>query len=242
MDQAALTRRIAENLAGVQARIDDAAQGREVTLCCVTKYAQTPWVEALLEAGASHLAENLLPNACERFTALRDGGYSFTRHLIGAQQSRKLKLVPGQFDVFQAVDRLKTAELLQQELVAQGAGLDVLIEVNIAREAQKHGVLESELPELLEMIETRGQAMRLRGLMAVPPWPQAYPSAAEYEQGTRRCFQELKRLFDTIGGKLRSAALWDSLSMGMSQDFTWAIAEGATIVRVGSALFEGLEG
>jgi len=237
-----LRRLIARNLSSVNERILQASGGKLIPLCCVTKYARDEWVPFLLEAGASHLAENLLPTGAERFEALWEQGYRFTRHLIGAQQSRKLKLVPGRFDMYQAVDREKTAELLNADLLAQGLKLDVLVQVNIGQEEQKHGVAPEEAVDFCGVFRGRWPALRLRGLMAVPPWPQAYPSDDEFERGSRDCFRQMRRLFDTIRASHPGSPEIDTLSLGMSLDFVWAIEEGATMVRVGSALFVGLEG
>ncbi len=78
--------------------------------------------------------------------------------------------------------------------------------------------------------------------MAIPPWPDAYSGQAEFESGTRGYFRQMKGLFDRISSQYKHRATVDTLSLGMSQDYVWAIEEGATMVRVGSALFEGLEG
>lgn len=242
MDRDELRRLIARNLGSVNKRILRASGGKPIPLCCVTKYARAEWLPSLLEAGATDLAENLLPAAVERFEALWAQGYRFTRHLIGAQQSRKLRQIPGRFDMYQAVDREKTAELLNAELLAQGLALDVLVQVNIGREEQKHGVEPEEAVEFCRMLRGRWPALRLRGLMAVPPWPQAYASDDEFERGSRDCFRQMRRLFDTIRASLPGSPEIDTLSLGMSLDYVWAIEEGATMVRVGSALFSGLEG
>lgn len=240
MEPEALKRRIAENLAGVQARVAQAAAGRSVTLICVTKYAQDDWVAALLQAGATDLAENLLPRGAERFTELRTRGACFTRHLIGAQQSRKIKLIPGNFDWLQALDRMDSAPELEQLLLEKELSLNVLVQINIGREAAKHGFMPEEAEDVCGRILERFTALRLRGLMAIPPWPSAYPSPAAFERETRLHFRQMAELFDTIRRNHPSAPLLDTLSLGMSQDFVWAIEEGATMVRVGSALFEGL--
>ncbi len=147
MHSTGASQRIAENLVRVRACIADAAQGREITLVCVTKYASDAYVRALLEAGATDLGENLLPHSAERFSMLQAEGYRFTRHLIGAQQSRKIKVIPGSFDLFQAVDRAKTLQQLNEEQSARypGRRLDILLQVNIGFEPQKHGFEPHEI-------------------------------------------------------------------------------------------------
>lgn len=242
MEPAALKRRVADNLARVRQSIADAAHGRSITLVCVTKYAQDAWVVALLDAGATDLAENLLPRASERFADLFAQGYRFTRHLIGAQQSRKLKYIPGNFDWLQALDRVDSAQTLERELEQTDCTLDVLIQVNVASEEQKHGVLLEETETACAYVVENCRRLRLRGLMAIPPWPDAYGSTGEFERGTRLYFRQMYELFARIRNNYPGVPLLDTLSLGMSQDYSWAIAEGATMVRVGSALFEGLEG
>ena len=231
--------RVMEMIAAAELRGGGAPAGTE--LICVTKYAQMEWIEALLEAGAANLAENLLPQAADRFDELRGTYHSFRRHLIGPPQSRKIKLIPGHFEMVQAVDRLKVADILNEECTNAGQELDVLLQVNIAGEEQKHGVAPEEAPEAFGFIAENCPALHLRGLMAVPPWPNAYDSEQEFERETRKYFTLMKELFDRIAGSYPAVPDVDTLSLGMSQDFTWAIEEGATMVRVGSLLFEGLQ-
>jgi pyridoxal phosphate enzyme (YggS family) len=240
MDPQSLQRQIAANRQRVLDHIARAADGREVILVCVTKYAEDDWVRALLAAGATQLAENLLPRAAERFQQFFAEGQRFTRHLIGPPQSRKVKLIPGNFDLVQAVDRLKIAEMLNERLGESGETLDVLLEVNIALEEQKHGIRPEEISAAVGFVLAECPALKLRGLMAVPPWPDAYDSAQEFERETRRYFRQMYSLFDKMCVENPSVPGLDVLSLGMSQDYVWAVEEGATMVRVGSALFEGL--
>ncbi|MBN2083210.1 YggS family pyridoxal phosphate-dependent enzyme [bacterium] len=240
MDTTSWQGQIKANLDRVRENIAAAAAGREVALICVTKYAQDAWVEALLDAGAEQLAENLLPRGAERFARLFESGYRFTRHLIGAQQSKKLKLIPGQFDLFQAVDREKVATLLNEHLQAAGAELDVLLEINIAGEEQKHGFGADGAVETAARLAAECPALSIRGLMAVPPWPDAYADDAEFERETRTYFRQMRSLFDRMSADCPALTGLDTLSLGMSQDYVWAVEEGATMVRVGSALFAGI--
>jgi pyridoxal phosphate enzyme (YggS family) len=239
VEQHQLRSRIADNFGRIRAQIDNASQGRQVTLVCVTKYAELPSVEALLEAGATALGENRLPAGGERFEALRAAGYHFDRHLLGPPQSRKLKLVPGSFDMLQALDGMDSAEQLSALCVAAVETLDVLLQVNIGAEPQKHGLTPAELDAASETVASRCPGLSLRGLMAIPPGPAFYGSAIEFERGTRECFRQMRGLFDRISAQ-RHSPQWDTLSLGMSHDYSWAIAEGATMVRIGSALFEGV--
>lgn len=242
MDDATQRRRVADNFARVQAHIAGAANGRSVTLVCVTKYAQDTWIEALLDAGATELAENRLPDGAERFDRLYQAGRRFTRHLIGAQQSRKLKMIPGRFDWLQALDRMDSALALDGHLAESSSSLQVLLQVNIAREEAKHGFLLEEAEDACASALARCPRLSLRGLMAIPPWPRAYHSHDAFVRGTRMYFRQMYELFAKIRSNHPSAPQLDTLSLGMSHDFVLAIEEGATMVRVGSALFEGLEG
>jgi len=246
MDSSAIRSTVAANLDRVMEMIAGAAgrrgiEAETIKLICVTKYAEDEWVEALLASGATDLGENLLPKGADRFDRLRAGGAVFNRHLIGAPQSRKVKLIPGHFDLVQAVDRLKIAEMLNGCCKVAGLSQEILLQVNIAGEEQKHGVDPADAPEAAAWIVENCPQLALRGLMAVPPWPNAYGSAGEYERETRKYFTLMKELFDKISGSIPSAKGMDTLSLGMSQDFAWAIEEGATMVRVGSLLYEGLQ-
>ena len=233
---------VARNLAQVQENIAQAAASRSVHLVCVTKYAQDAWIQALLDCGATDLAENLLPRAAERFDELQAAGRRFTRHLIGAPQSRKVKLIAAHFDWLQALERFSVAQELNAQLGIIGQTMDVLLQVNISGEPQKHGVLPEQTLELAAQVHAECPALRLRGLMAVPPWPDAYASMAEFEHETRGYFGQMRQLFDKMRAALPSHEGADVLSLGMSLDYVWAVEEGASMVRVGGALFEGLEG
>lgn len=234
---------IRENLQRTQDAIARAAQGRSVRLVCVTKYAREEWLEPLLLAGATDLGENLLPAGAQRFERLRAAGHSFSAHVLGAQQSRKLKSVASDFDWYQALDSREAAQALNR--FSSERQLNVLLQVNIGAEAQKHGVPAQQCSEFCAWLLQECPRLRLRGLMAIPPGPQAYADPGSFEKGSRSCFAALKQMFDKIESAVGPASgvmAWDTLSMGMSQDYVWAIEEGATMVRVGTALFEGLEG
>ena len=234
--------RIADNLQRIREEIQGLGTGEGVRLVCVTKYASVAHVRMLLDAGAEELGENLLPDSADRFTALRADGYEFTRHLIGAQQSRKLKQIPGNFDMFQAVDRIKTARMLNQALAESDQSLDVLLQVNISREQQKSGFIPEEVDIAVADIRENCQQLCLRGLMAIPAGPDAYSNAAQFKRETASAFGQMRDMFDRISASFPAATPFDVLSQGMSQDYRLALAEGSNMIRIGSALFEGLEG
>jgi len=239
---AAAASRVRGNFERIQAQVSSLSGGRPVRIVCVTKYAPLAWIEALLQAGATELGENLLPQAVERFEALRSAGFMFERHLIGAQQSRKLKLIPGHFELFQALDRRESMHALQRHSATAGVLQNVLLQVNIGEEPQKHGFAPSEAAAAAREINSECPNLALRGLMAIPPGPYAYTSDSEFERGSRGHFDRMSSLFAKIGSVESRSAGWDTLSMGMSQDYLWAVEAGATMVRIGSALFEGMEG
>jgi hypothetical protein len=237
-----LRQTIAQNYERVRESIASAADGREIRLVAITKYARPEWVPPLIEAGATELGENLLPQAAERFADFEAAGLRFTRHLVGPPQGRKVKLIPGNFDMVQAVERMKTAQRLEAALAQDGSGpMDILLQVNIGGEDQKSGLSPAETPERAAEIAAEYPHLRLRGLMAIPPAPDAYTSEQEFERGTRSCFRQMREIFDRIAASQRSTGTVDILSLGMSADYVWAIEEGATMVRVGSALFADLE-
>ncbi|MEZ5338868.1 MAG: YggS family pyridoxal phosphate-dependent enzyme [bacterium] len=238
-DAAAL---ICGNLLRVREEIQTLAADREVRLVCVTKYAALEHVRLLLQAGARELGENLLPDSRERFAQLVGEGFRFVRHLIGPQQSRKLAQIPGSFDCFQALDRLKVAKLLSEELRLHQSELDVLLQVNIAAEEQKSGFTPGEIESVVLQLREECPELRIRGLMAIPAGPQAFVTEAEFDRETRRSFGQMRVLFDRISASHPAAVPFDVLSQGMSQDYRLALAEGSNMIRIGSALFRGLEG
>jgi PLP dependent protein len=154
------------------------------------------------------------------------GGLGIEWHLIGHLQSNKARDAAAAFDWVQTVDRPKLVEALAKHRAPGQPPLNVLIQVNIDDEAGKHGCRPEEIDVLAAAIVAR-PALRLRGLMAIP--------APDPDMDRRRtAFQRMRGLFEALGA--RHAGI-DTLSMGMSEDYALAIAEGATMVRVGSALF-----
>lgn len=230
--------RIAENLAAVQASIADAADGRDVTLICVTKYALLEHAAALIEAGAQHIGENQFPQAAERFTELRGRSLSFAGHMLGPLQSRKVKLCAESCDWYQALERAEIAQKLNAGLTELGHTMDVLIQIHVGDEETKHGIAEEDLAPFIRQVAEQPR-LRIRGLMCIPPGPSCFLSPKVYEAQTRRNFRQMAGLFARMQAGYPELPI-DTLSMGMSGDYRWAIEEGATMVRIGRALFEGL--
>ncbi len=213
---------IRDNAAAVRARIAAACvrAGRdpaEVTLVAVTKVFPADYVEHAIAAGIADIGENRVQEAREKKPLVRGGA---RWHLIGHLQSNKAKDAVRLFDVIQTVDSLDLAQKIARAAEAAGKRQEVLLQVNIGNEEQKSGAERADVPALVEAL--RGiDALDLRGLMAIPP-----VGAAD---DARRYFRELRALRDRVGV--------EQLSMGMSEDFEVAIEEGATIVRVGRAIF-----
>jgi PLP dependent protein len=175
-------------------------------------------------AGPVAFGENYVQEALNKQPEL--GGLGIEWHLIGHLQSNKAKDAAAAFDWVQTVDRPKLVEALAQHRAPGQPPLNVLIQVNIDDEASKHGCRPEEIDALADAIAAR-PALRLRGLMAIPaPDPDM--------ERRRNAFRRMRILFDALAA--RHAGV-DTLSMGMSEDYALAIAEGATMVRVGSALF-----
>ncbi|ELA00897.1 hypothetical protein D769_02945 [Cupriavidus sp. HMR-1] len=222
---------IAANLQAVKNDIAAAAQQADrdpsgVTLLAVSKTVSPDRVREAFEAGQPAFGENYVQEGLDKIAALGDLRSRIAWHFIGPLQSNKTRLVAEQFDWVHAIDRLKIAERLSAQRPADLAPLQVCIQVNISNEDTKSGVLPEEVLALARAVAALPN-LRLRGLMAIPA-----PAADLAAQ--RVPFAALRRLLE----ELRQSGLdVDTLSMGMSADMPAAIAEGATMVRIGTAVF-----
>src|SRR5690606_22745351 len=217
---------IANNIAKVAARIREAAQaaGRDPDTVGLLAVSKTQPAEAIREAngaGLSDFGENYLQEALEKQASLAD--LALTWHFIGPIQSNKTKAIAAHFDWIHSVDRLKLAQRLSEQRPAQLPPLNVCLQVNVSGEASKSGCAPDEVEALANAVAAL-PGLRLRGLMAIPE-----PSNDPAEQ--HAAFARLSLLQQQLDLEL------DTLSMGMSQDLEAAIAEGATWVRIGTALF-----
>lgn len=221
------------NLDSVKEDIEIAARGREITLVCVTKYVNAEIASALVDVGAENLGENRIVEGAEKFDSLRHLNRKFTAHNIGSVQSNKANKIPGAFDWCQSLCSEKVAGILDRTCSSLNQNLNVTIEVNIGSEIQKDGVLASDVSKLVAFVVNNCPNLNLRGLMCIQP------IANEIE--TRRYFSKMRVLFEQLKTQsIDSLNNWNTLSMGMSTDFVWAIEEGATMVRVGSRLYDGV--
>lgn len=215
----------------VHQRIAAAAQqaGRQpadIALLAVSKTVPPDRIRAAYAAGQVAFGENYVQEGVDKIAALADLRHRLQWHFIGPLQSNKTRLVAEHFDWVHAVDRLRIAERLSAQRPAGMAALQVCIQVNISGEASKSGVAPAEVPGLAHAVAAL-PGLRLRGLMAIPE-PEHDPAAQ------RRPFAAMRAMLQA----LRTDGLdLDTLSMGMSGDMEAAIAEGATLVRIGTAIF-----
>lgn len=222
---------IATNYRLIRARVDEAARraGRDpasVRLVAVTKTKPAWMVEAAAAAGATVFGENYVQEALAKIEAVRAPGIEW--HLIGALQTNKAKFVVGKFSLVHAVDSEKLArELDRRAESAKVERVDVLLEVNLGGEETKAGVEPEAVEALLTTL--RGfSRVRVRGLMSMPPLGEG--------EANRPHFVRLRRLAQVLAGKSLLEKEFE-LSMGTTSDFEAAVEEGATLVRVGTAIF-----
>lgn len=218
-----VTATLAERLEAVQQRIRQAAEraGRspqEVVVVAVSKGFPVEVIRQALAAGLAHIGENRVQEAEPKIATLRQEGYHPTWHMVGHVQTNKVKTVLKLFDIIHSVDSWRLAEAVNRYATRP---VPILLEVNVAGEASKFGFTPAET---LKAAETVGRLPRieLRGLMTVAP-------LVSDPEEVRPVFRRLRELRDALG--LRD------LSMGMTDDFEVAVEEGATMVRIGRAIF-----
>jgi pyridoxal phosphate enzyme (YggS family) len=226
-------RAIQERLAAVGDRLRAAAVrvGRDpagVALVAVSKHHPAAAVRAAYDAGQRRFGENYGQELRDKAAALT-GLPGLTWHFIGPLQRNKVKYVVGTAALVQSVDSLELLDELEHRAAARGIDVDCLVEVNIAGEATKSGVDLEEVAELLDGFAPRPH-LRCRGLMTMPPFVDDPEEARPY-------FRALRELRDRLAATPRRGVELAELSMGMTQDFEVAVEEGATIVRVGTAIF-----
>jgi pyridoxal phosphate enzyme (YggS family) len=233
METTALRAMIAANLARARQTIADTAAGcgrraDEVRLIAVSKTHSAEAIAAAMAAGQRVFGENTAQEALPKIARFPDQGLEW--HFIGHLQSNKAKFIPGNFSWLHSLDSLKLAERLARFARDRQTTLNLLIEVNITRDPARHGVAPEAVARLLDdLLRADLAGLRLRGLMAIGPYP-----ASPAEQ--HAAFAAVRDLRDACRGRF---ALPDftELSMGMSGDYRAAIAEGATLIRIGSAIF-----
>jgi pyridoxal phosphate enzyme (YggS family) len=222
---------IAENIQQVHRRITRAcalAQRpvQSVTLLTVSKTYSADAVREAVAAGEHRFGENYVQEGLDKIDALIELREQLEWHLIGPLQSNKTRLVASQFDWVHTVDRLKIAQRLSEQRPAELPPLQVCLQVNTSGEAAKHGLTPDELPAVAHAVAALPR-LRLRGLMAIP-------EPTDDVAAQRRAH---RHLHDLMAALVADGLPLDTLSMGMTADLESAILEGATIVRVGTAIF-----
>ena len=222
---------IADNLQQVHRRLAQACEGaarpvQSVTLLAVSKTFPASVVREAHAAGERRFGENYVQEGVDKIAALADLRAQLEWHLIGPLQSNKTRIVAEQFDWVHSVDRLKLAQRLSEQRPAQLPPLQVCLQVNISGEASKSGLAPDEVAEVARQVATL-PGVRLRGLMAIP-------EPAGDLDAQRAPHRALRLLLEQLNA---GGLALDTLSMGMSADLDAAVAEGATMVRVGSAIF-----
>ena len=223
---------IAQNIRDVRRRIDAAAQrsGRDassITVIAVSKTFTADDVRAAAASGQTHFGENRVQEGLDKIEALKDLG--LTWHLIGHLQSNKAKKAASAFAWIQSIDSIDLLRKIDAAAIEHGTQPRILVQADLANEATKFGADASALTDIVKAA-LDARAVRLCGLMIVPPIPDT-PDAS------RPWFTRLRDLRDSIVAAGTPADRLAELSMGMSDDFEAAVEEGATIVRVGSAIF-----
>ena len=221
---------ITQNLKQTQNNIAEAAKksGRtsdDILLVAVSKTKPLSALQEAYNAGIRDFGENKVQELCDKYDQLPK---DIRWHMIGHLQTNKVKYVIGNASLIQSVDRLELAREISRLAVKAGITQDVLAEVNIGGEAQKGGIAPDELKDLISVISEL-PGIRVKGLMCVPP--------AVGEEEARRYFASMRRLFEDIASAGIPGVDMRELSMGMSGDYKSAIKEGATMVRVGTAIF-----
>lgn len=221
-----------EQIKTIRERIRSAAleAGRRpetVRLVAVSKTVPADRVREAVQAGITLLGENYIQEAREKIDALQDMDVSW--HFIGHLQSNKAKYAVRLFDMIHSVDSLKLARELDKQAAKNAKVQDILIQVNTGKEASKSGVYEEEAQALVRQAG-RMEHLSVKGLMTLPPYFNAPDKVRPY-------FRALRELRDRIQAEALPGVSMDELSMGMTGDFEAAIQEGATLVRIGTAIF-----
>jgi PLP dependent protein len=222
---------IADNLARIQERINQAVfrcgrQPEEIRLVAVSKTVPAERIREAASAGVVLLGENYIQEAREKIALI---GTRMEWHFIGHLQSNKAKLAVELFSMIHSVDRMTLAEELDKEAGKRNRILSVLIQVNISGEETKSGIDAAGTRQLVQQAAQLPH-LSVQGLMTMPPW-------FEDPEDARPYFRALRKLRDELAAEHIPAGSLQELSMGMSGDFEVAIEEGATLVRIGTAIF-----
>ena len=223
--------RLAGNIAQVRSKIEEAARGvgravEEITLVAVSKTMPVELVKIAYNLGIADFGENRVQDAMPKIAEFHPRGMRW--HMIGHLQSNKAGKVAGAFDAVQSIDSLHLAQVLNKHAEEEGKMLPVLLQINVSGEASKEGMTLEETPGIARQIGALA-SLKVRGLMTIAP---LVDDPAE----VRYVFRGLRELRERLQNEVAECS-WDELSMGMTDDYSVAIEEGATIVRIGRAIF-----
>ena len=201
----------------------------DITLISVTKTHGAELINEAIDAGAKDIGENKAQELCNKYDDVKPVRW----HFIGHLQTNKVKTIIDKVAMIHSVDSEKLAAEIDKRAKSSGIVMDILVEINIGMEDSKSGATEEEARDLIKKTRDEYQNLRVRGLMCVPP-------ITDNPENSRRYFRKLKDIFESIK-ELSEDENFDTLSMGMSGDYEVAIEEGATVVRVGTAIFGARE-
>lgn len=220
-----------ENLENVEEKIQEACRrsGRnreDITLIAVSKTKPIETLQHAYDLGVRVFGENKVQELSEKYDALPD---DIHWHMIGHLQRNKIKYIIGKTELIHSVDSFRLAEAIEKEAAKRNLTVDVLMEVNIAREESKFGLLPEEVDEFIEKVQKLPH-LQVKGLMTIAPF-------VENPEENREVFAQLKKLSVDIATKNAHNITMSILSMGMTNDYQIAIEEGATMIRVGTGIF-----
>lgn len=223
---------VKHNLALIKKRVDQAArksgrQAKDITILAVTKYVSLDHMRAAVSAGVKAVGENKVQDAKKKFYQI---GPVVDWHMIGHLQTNKARQAAAVFSMVQSIDSTRIADALDNEAGRLDRHIDVLVEVNISNDENKFGIHPDETKALVNYVAQK-ENLNIRGLMAMAPYVENTELARPY-------FRSLHELFLELKSSRNLSAHWDTLSMGMTNDFEVAIEEGATLIRIGTGLFK----
>ncbi len=198
----------------------------EVTLIAVSKTKPVSDIQELYNHGVRVFGENKVQELCDKYEALPK---DIKWHMIGHLQRNKVKYIIDKVDLIHSVDSVRLARQIEEEAAKKNVRVDILIEVNVAGEESKFGLKTEEVPDIVTQIAGFPH-VSIKGLMTIPPF-------AENPEDNRKYFNKLKQLAVDIKAKNIDNVSMDKLSMGMTGDYTAAVTEGASYVRVGTGIF-----
>lgn len=223
---------IRANVAAIREKMAEAARScgrdpKEIKLCAATKMNDAARVKEAVAAGVDCCGENRVQELLEKYEQHAYDGKPL--HFIGTLQTNKVKYLIGKVSMIESVSSVKLAKVIDKEAAKAGICQDILLELNIGREESKLGIDPDEIDSVIEQV-AQLEHVHVRGLMAIPPKMQPNQEKTLY-------FDRMSQLFIDISAKKYDNITMDCLSMGMSADYCEAISCGATIVRLGTALF-----